>query len=80
MEVTQQLQPVQDATCILFEEIEGQGAELEPLVTTVEQHLEGPVTEKVIQEVTEQEGLENKQVKAAQAKLEAFEAELPRSE
>jgi hypothetical protein len=41
---------VQDATCILFEEIEGRGAELEQVVTIVEQHLEGPVMEKVIQE------------------------------
>jgi hypothetical protein len=49
MAVTQRLQPVQDATCILFEEIEGQGAKMEQVVTTVEQCLEGPVTEKVIQ-------------------------------
>jgi hypothetical protein len=50
MEVTQRLQSVQDEPCTLFEEIEGQGAHLEQLVTLVEQHLEGLVTEKVIQE------------------------------
>jgi hypothetical protein len=44
---------VQDEACTLFEEIEGQGAELEQVVTTVEQHLEGPVIEKVIQEFVE---------------------------
>jgi hypothetical protein len=47
MEMTQRLQPVQDEACTLFEEIEGRGAELEQLVTSVEQRLEGPVTEKV---------------------------------
>jgi hypothetical protein len=50
------------------------------VVTIVEQRLEGPVTEKVIQEFTEQEGLAKQQVEAAHANLEAFEAELPRSE
>jgi hypothetical protein len=29
MEVTQRLQPVQDEACTLFEEIEGQGSQLE---------------------------------------------------
>jgi hypothetical protein len=57
MEVTQRLQPVQDKAYTLFEEIEGQGAQLEQVVTTVEQHLEGNVTKKVIQEFTEQEAL-----------------------
>jgi hypothetical protein len=57
MEVTQRLQPVQDEACTLFEEIEGQGAQLEQVVTMVEQCLEGPVTEKVIQEFVEQEAL-----------------------
>jgi hypothetical protein len=80
MEVTQRLQPVQDEACTLFEEIEGQGAQLEQVVTSVEQRLEGPVTEKVIQEFIEQEALAKQQVEAARAKLEAFEAELPRSE
>jgi hypothetical protein len=80
MEVTQRLQSVQDEACTLFEEIEGQGSQLEQVVTTVEQCLEGPVTEKVIQEFTEQEALVKQQVEAARAKLEAFEAVLPRSE
>jgi DNA anti-recombination protein RmuC len=48
MEVTQRLQLVQDEACTLFEEIEGQGAQLEQVVTSVEQCLAGPVTEKVI--------------------------------
>jgi hypothetical protein len=59
MEVTQRLQLVQDEYCTLFEEIERQGAQLEQVVTMVEQCLEGPVTEKVIQELVEQEALEN---------------------
>jgi hypothetical protein len=80
MEVTQRLQPVQDKACTLFEEIEGQGSQLEKMVVTVEQCLEGPVTEKVLQEFVEQEALVKKQVEAARAKLEAFEAEFPRSE
>jgi hypothetical protein len=57
MEVTQKLQPVQDESFQLFEEIEGRGVELEQLVTAVEQRLEGLVTEAVIQEFIEQEAL-----------------------
>jgi hypothetical protein len=38
------------------------------------------VTEKTIQEFIKQEALAKQQVKAARAKLEAFEAELPRLE
>jgi hypothetical protein len=49
-------------------------------VTAVEQCLEGPVNEAVIQEFIEQEALAQQQVEAARAKLEDFEAELPRSE
>jgi hypothetical protein len=49
------------------------------VVTIVEQHLEELVTEKVIQEFIEQEDLEKQQVEASPAKIEAFEAELPRS-
>jgi hypothetical protein len=48
MEVTQRLQPVQDASCQLFEEIEGRGEELENIVTSVEQHLEGPVNKSIL--------------------------------
>jgi hypothetical protein len=46
--------PTQDEACQLFAEIEGQGAELEQVVTTAEQRLEGPVNEVVIQEFVEQ--------------------------
>jgi DNA anti-recombination protein RmuC len=53
MEVTQRLQSVQDEACTLFEEIKGQGAHLKQVVTSVEQLLEGHVTEKVIQEFIE---------------------------
>jgi hypothetical protein len=61
-------------------EIEGRDAELEQVVTAVEQCLEGPVNEAVIQEFTEQEALAHQQVEAARAKLKTFEAELPRLE
>jgi hypothetical protein len=50
MEVTQRLQPLQDEACMIFEEIEGQGSNLDQVVATVEQHMEGPVIEQVIQE------------------------------
>jgi hypothetical protein len=74
MEVTQRLQPVQDEAYTHFEEIEGQGAHLEQVVTSVEQRLEGVVTEKVIQEFSEKETLAKQQVEASRAKLEAFKA------
>jgi chromosome segregation ATPase len=80
MEVTQRLQLVQDEACTLFEEIEGQGSHLEQVVATVEQCLEGPITEKVIQEFTEQEALVKQQVEAARAKIEAFKVVFPRLE
>jgi len=44
---------MQDQACTLFEDIEGQCAQLEQALTIVEQCLEGPVTEKVIKEFTE---------------------------
>jgi hypothetical protein len=53
MEVTQRPQPVQDASCQLFEEIERRGEELENVVTSVEQCLEGPVKKSILQEFTE---------------------------
>jgi hypothetical protein len=53
MEVTQRLQSVHDEAYTLFEEIEGRGAQLEQVLTMVEQCLEGPVIEKVIQEFIE---------------------------
>jgi hypothetical protein len=57
MEVTQRLQEMQDKACMIFEEIEGQGSQLDQVVTIVEQPLEGPVTEKLIQDFIEQEAL-----------------------
>jgi hypothetical protein len=65
IEVTQRLQHVQDESCTIFEEVEGQGSQLEQLVATVEQHLEGPVTKQVIQEFTKQEALAKQQVEVA---------------
>jgi hypothetical protein len=53
MEVTQQMQPLQEKACQLFVELESRGAELEQGVITVEQHLEGPLNDTVIQEFTE---------------------------
>jgi hypothetical protein len=55
MEVTHKLQPVQDESCKVFEDIDGQGSQLDQVVAVVEQCLEGPVTEKIVQELTEQE-------------------------
>jgi hypothetical protein len=51
---------------------------LEQVVVAVEQHLEGPFNEAVIQEFFEQEALAQQQVEVARAKLEDFEAQLPR--
>jgi hypothetical protein len=56
---------VQDEPCTLFEEIEGQGSQLEQMVMTVEHHLEGPVTKQVIQEFSKKESLAKQQVKKA---------------
>jgi hypothetical protein len=64
----------------VFEEIEGQGSQLDQVVVIVEQCLEGPVTEKMIQELIEQEAQVKNQVKASQVNLEAFELELTRLE
>jgi hypothetical protein len=71
---------VQDKACQLFTEVESRGAELEQVVITTEQCLEGPVNDAVIQEFTEQEVIAQQQVEEARAKFEAFEAELVRSE
>jgi hypothetical protein len=49
-------------------------------VNTTEQRLEGPVSNALIQEFSKQEVVAKKQVKEAQAKLEAFEECLPREE
>jgi len=55
MEVTQQLQTMKDKACLLLTEVESQGEELEHVIFTIEQCLEGPVNDPVIQEFTEQE-------------------------
>jgi hypothetical protein len=80
MEVMQKLQPVQDEACKVFEEIEGQGLQLDQVVATLEQRLEGPVTAHTIQELVEQEAQVKQQVEASRVKLEAFEATFPRPE
>jgi hypothetical protein len=80
MQVTQRLQPVQDESYQLLTEIKGRGEELEQVITIAEQCLEGLVNEAVIQEFAEQEVVAQQQVEATRAKLEAFEAELIRSE
>lgn len=48
MEVMQKLQPMQDEACIVFEEIDGQGSQLDQVVASAEQLLEGHVIEKTI--------------------------------
>jgi hypothetical protein len=53
MEVTQRLQLVQDKAYQLFTQVEGQGAELEQVVTTTEQRLKGPSNDAFIQEFIE---------------------------
>jgi hypothetical protein len=55
MEVSQRLQSIQEKACQLFAELENQEAELEQVVITAEQRLEGPLNDTVIQELTEQE-------------------------
>ena len=57
MEVSQWLQPVQEKACQLFIEVENQGVELEQVVITAEQCLEGPVNDALIQEFTKQEAV-----------------------
>ena len=46
----------------------------------MEKYMEGPVIEQVIQEFVDQEAIANQQFEASRAKLEAFEAALPKSE
>ena len=53
MEVTQRIQPMQYKACILFVEIESQGAELKQVIIIAEQRLEGPVNDTVILESTQ---------------------------
>jgi hypothetical protein len=80
MEVTQKLQSIQEATYLLFEEIEGRGTLLEQVVVTVKQQLEGPINEVVVQDFTEKEVVALQQVEVARSKLEALEVELIRLE
>jgi hypothetical protein len=80
MEVTQRLQPIQDEACQLFAKIEGRGEKLEQVVTAIEQRLEGPINEALIQEFFEKEVMAQQQIESARAELEAFEAELPKPE
>jgi hypothetical protein len=61
-------------------EVEGQGVELDKVVTIVEQQLEGPISEEVIQEFTEQEAMAPRQIEEARAKIEDFKEELLRPE
>jgi hypothetical protein len=49
-------------------------------MNTIEQCLEGPVSNSLIQEFVEQEEVAKQQVKEARAKLEAFKVDLPREE
>jgi hypothetical protein len=65
MEVTLRLQPMQDKAYQFFIEVESRGAKLEQVVNVVEQHLEGPVNDAVIQEFVEQEVIAQQQVEAA---------------
>ena len=53
MEVTQRLQLVQYKAYQFLTEVEGRATELEQVVTTVEQCLEGPINNTVIQEFIE---------------------------
>jgi hypothetical protein len=48
MEVTQKIQLVQDEAYKVFKEIDGQGLQLDQVVASVEQCLEGPITEQMI--------------------------------
>jgi hypothetical protein len=64
----------------LFIEIEGQGEELDQVVTVAEQRLEGPVNEAVIQEFTEHEVIAHQQVESNRYKIKTFEVEIIISE
>jgi hypothetical protein len=80
MEVTQKLQSVQDEACKVFEEIDGQGSQLDQVVATVEQCLEGSVTKKMIQELAKKEAQVKQQVEVARVNIEAFEVTLSKPE
>jgi hypothetical protein len=69
-----------EKACQLFAKLEIQVVDLEQSVIIIEQHLEGPLNDTVLQEFTEQEVVTLQQVEDTRAKLEAFEAELVRLE
>jgi hypothetical protein len=48
MEISQRIQPLKEKACQLFTEVENQGVELEQVVHTTEQRLEGSVNEALI--------------------------------
>ena len=50
---------------MIFKYIEGQGSQLDQVISIVEQHLESPVTEKIIQEFVEQKALVKQQFEAS---------------
>jgi hypothetical protein len=79
MEVTHNLQPVNDEACKVFEEIDGKGLQLDQVLATIEQRMEGHVIEKMIQEIVEQEARVKHQVEESCIKIEAFEVALTRS-
>jgi hypothetical protein len=80
MEVSQRLQPVKEKACQLFTKVESQGAELEQVIITTKQHLEGLVNDAVIQDFIEQEVIALQHVEAARAELEVFKEKLLRPE
>jgi hypothetical protein len=55
MQVSEWIQPVQEKACQLFTGVEIQGVELEQIVNTTKQCLEGSMNEALIQEFAEQE-------------------------
>jgi hypothetical protein len=56
---------MQDKACQLFTEVESRGAKLEQVVSAVEQRLEGPVNDTLIQEFAEQEVVAQQQVEVS---------------
>jgi len=61
MEVTQQLQHVQDKACHPFTKMESQGIEMEQVVNSAQQRVEGPVKNTLIQDFVEQEVVAHQQ-------------------
>jgi hypothetical protein len=48
---------VQEKACQLFTKVENQGVELEKVIITTKQCLEGPFNDALIQDFTEQEAM-----------------------